>query len=142
MHRQLSHAKSHKLKVLLRDALVMDKDLEDLLHRLDNSCSICKKYRRPKPRPLVGFRISKTFNQTVGMDRKESGDTLQKYGFCILLTTQHVIAHHVSYTPKENKKLSKRSFRYGYLFLVLQKGFSSTMEESLIMMNLDLYVKC
>ena len=71
MHRQFSHAKSDKLKVLLRDAEVMDKDLEDLLDRLDGSCSICKKYRRPKPRPVVGFPMAKTFNETVGMDLKE-----------------------------------------------------------------------
>ena len=54
---------------------------------------------------------------------------------------QHVIVHHVSYTPKEKKKLLKRSFRYGYLFLVLLKSFLSTMEESSIMMNLGLYVE-
>ena len=49
LHRQFSHAKSDKLKVLLRDAEVKDKGLEDLLDRSDDSCSICKKYRRPKP---------------------------------------------------------------------------------------------
>ena len=47
LHRQFSHAKSDNLKVLFRDAEVMDKGLEDLLDRLDDSCSICKKYRRP-----------------------------------------------------------------------------------------------
>ena len=67
-HRQFSHANSDKLKVLLRDKEVMDEDLED---RLDDSCSICKKYRRPKPRPLVGFPMAKTFNETVSMYLKE-----------------------------------------------------------------------
>ena len=43
LHRQFSHAKSDKLKVLLRDAEVMDKDLGGLLDRLDDSWSICKK---------------------------------------------------------------------------------------------------
>ena len=43
LNRQFSHAESDKLKVLLRDAEVMDKGLEDLLDRLDDSCSICKK---------------------------------------------------------------------------------------------------
>ena len=55
LHRQFSHAKSEKLKVLLRDTEVMDKDLEDLLDRSDDSCSICKKYRKPKPRPVVAL---------------------------------------------------------------------------------------
>ena len=67
--------------------------------------------------------------------------TLQKYGFCILLTTQHVIVHHVSYKPKEKKKLSKGSFKYGYLFWVLLKSFSLSVEESSRMMNSGLYVK-
>ena len=57
--------------MLLRDAEVMDKDLEDLLDRLDDSCSICKKYRRPKPQPVVGFPMAKTFIETVGMYLKE-----------------------------------------------------------------------
>ena len=39
LHRQFSHAKSNKLKVLLRDAEVNDKDLEDLLDRVCDSCS-------------------------------------------------------------------------------------------------------
>ena len=71
LHHRFSHAKSDKFKVLLRDAKVMDKDLEDLLDRLDDSCSVCKKYRRPKPRPVVSFPMEKTFNETVGMDLKE-----------------------------------------------------------------------
>ena len=141
LHRQFSHAKSDKLKVLLRDTEVMDKSLKDLLDRLDDSCSICKKYRRPKPRPVAGSLWQKRLTKQLVWISRSGHHTLQKYGFCILLTAQHVIVHHVSYTPKEKKKLLKRSFRYGYLFLVLLKSFSSTMEESSIMMNLGLYVK-
>ena len=63
LHWQFSHAKSDKLKVLLQDAEVMDKGLEDLLDRLDDPCSICKKYRRPKPRPVVGFPMAKTLTK-------------------------------------------------------------------------------
>ena len=72
LHHQFSHAKSGKLKVLLRDAEVIDKDLEDLSDRLDDSCSICKKCRRPKPQPVVGLPMTKMFNETVGMDRRSS----------------------------------------------------------------------
>ena len=43
LHRQFSHAKNDKSKVVLRDAEIMHKDLEDLLDRLDDSCCICKK---------------------------------------------------------------------------------------------------
>ena len=64
-HCQFSHAKSDKIKVFLRDVEVMDKDLEYLSDRLDDSCSICKKYRRPRLRPVVGFPIVKTFKHMV-----------------------------------------------------------------------------
>ena len=40
LHHQFSYVKSDKLKVLLRDAEVMDKDLEDPLDRLDDSYSM------------------------------------------------------------------------------------------------------
>ena len=40
LHHQFSHVKSDKLKVLLRDAEVMNKDLEDPLDRLDDSYSM------------------------------------------------------------------------------------------------------
>ena len=91
----------------------MDKDLEDFSDRLDDSCSICKKYRRPKPRPVVGFPMVKTFNETVGMDLKEEWSHSPKIWFL------HFVDHGTCYSAscviytKEKKKLSKGSFRYG-----------------------------
>ena len=140
MHCQFSHDKSDKLKLLLRDAEVMDKDLEDLLDRSDDSCSIWKKHRRPKPRPVVGFPMAKTFNKKLRVDLKEWSHS-PKIWLLHLVVHAHIIVDHVSYTPKKKKKLSKVSFRYGYLFLIPLKSFVSTMEEISTMMNSGLYVK-
>ena len=110
LHRQFSHAKSDKLKVLLRDAEVMDKDLEDLSDRLDDSRSIYKKYRRPKPRPVVGFPVGKTFNETVGMDLKE-------WSHCPKIWFLHLVDHATRYNAscviytKRKEEIVKRIFQ-------------------------------
>ena len=47
LHRQFSHARSERLKSLLHDADMSDRELDAILEKLDDSCSICKKYRVP-----------------------------------------------------------------------------------------------
>ena len=39
-------------------------------------CDVCLKYKKPVPRPVVGFAWATDFNQTVGMDLKELGPSL------------------------------------------------------------------
>ena len=68
LHRQFAHPHSSKIKLLLRDAQIIDKDLEKSLDDLDNTCEVCLKYKKPKPRPVVCFPMAKTFNETLGMD--------------------------------------------------------------------------
>ena len=99
LHRQFSHAKSDKLKVLLRDAEVMD--------RLDDSCSICKKYRRPKPRPVVGFPMVKTFNETVGMDLKEWSHSPKIWFLHLVDHTTRYSASCVIYTKRKEEIIKK-----------------------------------
>ena len=68
LHRQFAHPHSGKMKLLLRDAQIIDKDSEKYLNDLDNTCEVCFKCKKPKPRPVVGFPIAKTFNETLAMD--------------------------------------------------------------------------
>ena len=63
LHRQFAHPHSGKMKLLLRDAQIIYKDLEKYLDDLDNTCEVCLKYKKPKPRPVVGFPMAKTFNK-------------------------------------------------------------------------------
>ena len=71
LHRQFAHLHSGKMKLLLRDAQIIDKDLEKYLDDLDNTCEVCLKYKKPKPRHIVGFPMAKTFNETLAMDLKQ-----------------------------------------------------------------------
>ena len=103
-------------------AEIMDKDLEDHLDRLDDFRSIWTKYRRPNHRTVAGFPLVKAFNETVGMDLKERSYS-PKVWFLHLVDHAHAMVHNVSYTPKEKKKSSKGTFRFGYLFLVQLKVY-------------------
>ena len=35
------------------------------------NCEVCNRYKKPKPRPVVGFPLAKEFNDVVAMDIKE-----------------------------------------------------------------------
>ena len=59
------------MKLLLRDAQIIDKDLEKYLDDLDNTCEVFLKYKKPKQRPVVGFPMAKTFNDTLATDLKQ-----------------------------------------------------------------------
>ena len=71
LHGQFSHPHSDKIKALLRDAEIIDDELEKHLVDLDNLCNICIKYKKVKPRPCVGFPMARNFNETVAMDLKQ-----------------------------------------------------------------------
>ena len=71
LHGQFSHPHSDKIKALLRDAEIIDDELEKHLVDLDNLCNIWNKYKKVKPRPCVGFPMARNFNETVAMDLKQ-----------------------------------------------------------------------
>ena len=48
-----------------------DEKLDSQKKDLDEKCKICIKYKRTKPRPVVGFPLAKTFNETMDIDLKE-----------------------------------------------------------------------
>ena len=77
LHRQFSHPTAEKLISLLKDADIIDEELFKLIIDLTSKCEICLKYKKPKPRPVVGFPIARVFNETVALDLKEwSSNTL------------------------------------------------------------------
>ena len=71
LHCQFSHPASTKLKGLLTDANVIDKELSEIIDPLDGNHEICQKFKKPKPKPIVGFPLAKHFNQTVALYFKE-----------------------------------------------------------------------
>ena len=71
LHRQFAHPPSERLLQLISDSGIIDKQLADHIKKLDTECEICNKYKKAKPRPIVGFPLSKVFNETLAIDLKE-----------------------------------------------------------------------
>ena len=41
-----------------------------MIQTVSDNCEICRRYRTPSPRPVVGFSTASIFNETVAMDLK------------------------------------------------------------------------
>ena len=70
LHRQFSHAPAYKLKTLLKTAGFNKDSFYKALDEVCASCEICLRYKKPKPRPVVGLPRGQTFNDNVAMDLK------------------------------------------------------------------------
>ena len=71
LHRQFSHPDANKLKGLLKGANLVDEELFKLIDEISDRCEICEKYKKAKPRPIVGFPMARQFSDTVAMDLKQ-----------------------------------------------------------------------
>ena len=70
LHKQFSHPRAHKLQKLLQDAGIFDKELLNEIEAIEGECTICQKYKKPPPKPIVTFPFDKDFNESVAMDIK------------------------------------------------------------------------
>ena len=70
LHKQFAHATAKKVVDLVRNAGVNNKKLENSVHKVCSSCDVCKRFRKPTPRPVVGFSIGQVFNEAISMDLK------------------------------------------------------------------------
>ena len=71
LHRQFAHASKERLIRLLKDGGCTNSDFLAEVEKCCDECSFCLKYRKPKPRPVVGFPKAQEFNGCVSMDLKE-----------------------------------------------------------------------
>ena len=69
LHHQFGHQNYKKIVDLLKDAEVNDKESEEELKKVNDSCEICLRYKNSRPRPIVGFSMAKSFNEAVGMTK-------------------------------------------------------------------------
>ena len=83
LHDQLGHPKGSQLINLIKSAGISYIVLLDAGKGLDDKCSICLKYKKPKSRAVVGFSLAHNFNETVAIDVKQIKNN------CIL----HLIDH-------------------------------------------------
>ena len=82
LHRQFAHPSAERLIKLV---LSQGKECEDLvkaIQEVTNNCEVCIVYRRPPPRPVVGFSMATRFNQCVAMDLKKFGKVWVLHMIC------------------------------------------------------------
>ena len=58
------------MQKLLQDAGIFDKELLNEIEAIEGECTICQKYKKPPPKPIVTFPFAKDFNESVAMDIK------------------------------------------------------------------------
>ena len=75
LHTQFGHANSDRLLDLVKDAGVVDTEFRETIRSIEKKCEICKRYKKHKPRPVVGFSLAKDFNDVVSVDLKDIVDT-------------------------------------------------------------------
>lgn len=75
LHRQFGHGSTDKLKKLV-NAGKQDASLFQQLEQVVNSCETCLKYKKPAPKPAVGFPLASDFNETVAVDLHQLGPSL------------------------------------------------------------------
>ena len=42
-----------------------------MVKNINSDCSVCQKYKKAKPKPVVSFPVATNFNETVALDMKE-----------------------------------------------------------------------
>ena len=71
LHSQFGHPVKKKLvKLLERAGRHYDEDLMKEIDKVYDNCKICKEFRRPDSKPVVGFPHASDFNETVALDLK------------------------------------------------------------------------
>ena len=70
LHRQFAHPSSEKLISLLKSAELGSAELISCVNKVTESCEVCRRYKKPRPRPVVAMNMGKTFNDAVAMDLK------------------------------------------------------------------------
>ena len=70
IHRIFGHPGKDKLSSLLADAGHLDGAVSKLLKKIQDSCSICKRYKRKASKPKVGLPKSREVNHIVSVDLK------------------------------------------------------------------------
>ena len=108
LHKQFSHPSGEKLSAFVRNSGVKDDEFLKMLLELPTNCEICLRYKKAKPKPVVGFPMAVRFNQTVAMDLKEI------HGHKILHMIDHASRYSVAVKVmnKESKEIITKVLRF------------------------------
>ena len=89
LHRQFTHPPPSRLKKLLQDSGVKDKNVFKHIDLVSKECETCQRLKKPPDRPVVGFPLATEFNEVVALDLKQL-----KSGIYVL----HFIDHATRYS--------------------------------------------
>ena len=67
----MCHASNERLKRLLRNAECNDSEIIKLVDKCVENCELCRKYKKPFLKPVVGFPVAERFVEVVCMDLRE-----------------------------------------------------------------------
>ena len=71
LHSQFAHPSANRLiKLVSAAGMGDDSELIREIREVAENCKICKEYKRPSPRPVVGMPLASSFNEVVAMDLK------------------------------------------------------------------------
>ncbi len=70
LHKKFIHPPPHKLKKLITDSGIKDRDILKAVDTVSERCSTCRIFKTTPPRPAVSFPIASTFNEVVALDLK------------------------------------------------------------------------
>ena len=73
LHRQFAHPSSERLIKLVENQGQDCKTLLDAIRDVTKNCKVCALYKKPAPRPVVGFPLATRFGEVVAMDLKQFG---------------------------------------------------------------------
>ena len=76
LHRQFAHASARQISALTKKAGTHSDAVDSELLKVEQTCEICKRFKKPHPRPSVGLPMASEFNETVGMDLKQIDGTI------------------------------------------------------------------
>ena len=71
LHKQFGHASSNKISKLVKSEAIKNSELFNLINEVEVNSPVCLKYKKAPLKPVVGFSLSKDFNDVIAMDLKE-----------------------------------------------------------------------
>lgn len=81
LHKQFGHPTPARLTKLITDAGMKNSGLEKAIKEVSDSCTICHRFKKTRPRPVVSLPMASRFNEVVAMDLKAWG----RYYFLVLV---------------------------------------------------------
>lgn len=112
LHKQFAHPHPKRLKKLISDSGVTDKNVMDIVQEVTDKCEICRKFKKPLPRPVVAFPTATSFCEVVAMDLKD----------ILGVTVLHMIDHATRYSsactvPNKKKETIVRAILQNWIRL-------------------------